>query len=216
MAYGTYEGGIGTAASDPINVPSINAPAPGSGGDFGGMGDMGQFMKQMLMEQYERKKREQAESDRLRTLAEIQAREYRARALAAEQEQAKQAQIARMGQQGQRNAMRGGGGQSLMGGEGGNSLDREVRNAQATAEIERLQSLGRPAPTRMVYGAGILAGPTLDTMAMNAYQREAFLPKGSSDVMPTAGPGGQSATMNQYDAAQAQNAKRRPDLHGNG
>lgn len=206
MAYGTYEGGIGTAASDPINVPSINAPA--AGGDFGGMGDMGQFMKQMLMEQYERKKKEQAESDRLRTLAEIQAREDRARALAAEQEQAKQAQIARMGQQGQRNAMRSG-----MGGEGGNSLDGQVRQAQGMAEIQRLESLGRGPKVRYVTGGpGILTGLTLDPMSMNAYEKEAYLPKGSSDVMPTAGPGGESATMKEYGMQQSR--KQQPQGRG--
>jgi hypothetical protein len=83
------------------------------------------------------------------------------------------------------------------------------------AEIQRLESLGRGPKVRyMTGGPGILSGLTLDPMSMNAYEREAYLPKGSSDVMPTAGPGGESATMKEYGMQQAENAERRPDLHG--
>jgi hypothetical protein len=123
---------------------------------------------------------EQAESDRLRTLAEIQAREDRARALAAEQEQAKQAQIARMGQQGQRNAMRVGGGQSLMGGGGREAAPLSpVQMAQQEAELKRLEALGGQAPQKMTNLTSGWNGMTLDPNSMNAYQRQAFLPQRS-------------------------------------
>jgi len=54
--------------------------------------------------------------------------------------------------------------------------EQEFRNAQIRGEILRLQAQSGQAPVRMVTGAGIIPGYTLDPLAMNYYQRQAYLP----------------------------------------
>jgi hypothetical protein len=58
-------------------------------------------------------------------------------------------------------------------------ITRRLRNAQARAEILRLQASEQPPPMRMVTGAGIIPGYMPDVNAMNAYQRSAYLPNSS-------------------------------------
>lgn len=58
--------------------------------------------------------------------------------------------------------------------------EQALRNAQIRAEILRLKAMENPAPMRMVTGAGITPGYMMDVNAMNAYQRQAYLPTGSS------------------------------------
>jgi len=57
-------------------------------------------------------------------------------------------------------------------------MARQLRSAQMRAEILRLQAEG--GPMRMVHGAGIVPGYTMDVNAMNAYQRAAYLPTNSA------------------------------------
>lgn len=52
--------------------------------------------------------------------------------------------------------------------------------ARERDELLQMQARQQPAPMRMVTGAGITPGYVMDTNAMNAYQRQAYLPQGSS------------------------------------
>lgn len=46
----------------------------------------------------------------------------------------------------------------------------------------KVRAKSAPPPTRTVHGPGIIPGNVMDDMAMNAYQREAYLPQGSGMV----------------------------------
>lgn len=48
---------------------------------------------------------------------------------------------------------------------------------------QRAMAAGGPPPTRMLAGPGITPGYTMDPLAMNAYQRELFLPQSATAGM---------------------------------
>lgn len=58
-------------------------------------------------------------------------------------------------------------------------MDEEVRAMDARRRILEDQEAERPAPMRMVTGAGIVPGYVMDPNAMSANQRKMFLPQGS-------------------------------------
>lgn len=61
-------------------------------------------------------------------------------------------------------------------------MERHLRDAQARAEILRLQAEGAPPPMRMTtFASGANNFYTPDVNAMNAYQRAAYLPKEAAE-----------------------------------
>lgn len=71
----------------------------------------------------------------------------------------------------------GGRGMALGSPEAANPIDLQLDFARKAGEIERLNAMSRPAPMKMTYGFNREAGYTLDPAAMNAYQRQMFLPQ---------------------------------------
>ena len=70
-------------------------------------------------------------------------------------------------------------------------------------EIMQMQARQNPAPMRMVTGAGITPGYVMDTNAMNAYQRQAYLPQNSTRAFT---PAEGAAAKTGYDEATDWNA----------
>lgn len=66
----------------------------------------------------------------------------------------------------------------------GRGVDARMEALEMGARIKQLEALTGPAPTRLVQGAGIVTGRTLDPLAMNAFQRQAYLPQGSATTLP--------------------------------
>jgi hypothetical protein len=62
------------------------------------------------------------------------------------------------------------------------SADTFMENRERDARLAQIQAGTGPAPTREVGGPGIIAGRTLDPMAMNAYQRRLYLPQAAQTV----------------------------------
>ena len=62
-------------------------------------------------------------------------------------------------------------------------IDEEAKNAALRRSIIENEQAVRPAPQRIMHGAGVVPGYVMDALAMNQAQREAFLPKGS-DMIP--------------------------------
>jgi hypothetical protein len=56
----------------------------------------------------------------------------------------------------------------------------QLERARERDELLQMQARQNPAPTRLVSGPQIIPGTVMDPSAMNAYQRDAYLPKGSS------------------------------------
>lgn len=75
-----------------------------------------------------------------------------------------------------------------LGGQAMNGDEQRLRQLQIGAEIAKLQAASAPAPTKMISGPQIIPGQVLDPMAMNAYQRQLYLPQGAS---MSGGPTGQ-------------------------
>jgi len=69
---------------------------------------------------------------------------------------------------------------------GGNSQDQYMKMLRERDDIMQMQARQNGAPMRMVTGAGITPGYVMDTNAMNAYQRQAYLPSGSAMIAPGA------------------------------
>jgi hypothetical protein len=65
---------------------------------------------------------------------------------------------------------------------GPSPIDKQLAYAQKEDQLLQMQARQNPAPMRMVTGAGIIPGYVPDTNAMNAYQRQAYLPQGSTQV----------------------------------
>lgn len=55
--------------------------------------------------------------------------------------------------------------------------DENFKRAQQRDALLQMQARQNPAPMRMVTGPGIIPGYVQDTNAMNAYQRQAYLPQ---------------------------------------
>lgn len=64
--------------------------------------------------------------------------------------------------------------------------ERQLESMRRTAEMKRLQAEMGPMPTKMLFGPGIVPGRVADINAMNAYQRQLFLPQ-SSQMVSTPG-----------------------------
>ena len=63
---------------------------------------------------------------------------------------------------------------------GGSLQDQQLRFEQQLAERAKLQAALQPPPMRtMNLRGGIIPGPVMDTNAMNAYQRQLFMPNQS-------------------------------------
>lgn len=60
--------------------------------------------------------------------------------------------------------------------------DENFKRAQQRDALLQMQARQNPAPMRMVTGPGIIPGYVQDTNAMNAYQRQAYLPKESAQA----------------------------------
>jgi hypothetical protein len=58
--------------------------------------------------------------------------------------------------------------------------DENFKRAKQRDALLQMQARQNPAPTRLVSGPQIIPGTVMDPNAMNAYQREAYLPSGSS------------------------------------
>ena len=69
------------------------------------------------------------------------------------------------------------GGSSFGGGAG--TAEQQMQQVALQDARAKLAANTGPAPTRMVTGANIIPGSTLDVDAMNGYQRQAFLPNES-------------------------------------
>lgn len=63
---------------------------------------------------------------------------------------------------------------------GKSAIDQQLEYAAKRDALLQMQARQNPAPMRMVTGPGIIPGYVQDTNAMNAYQRQAYLPQGSS------------------------------------
>lgn len=74
--------------------------------------------------------------------------------------------------------------------------DRNFRSQVQRDQILQMQARQNPAPTRLVSGPQIIPGTVMDPNAMNAYQRQAYLPNAAS-FTPTS-----------YTASQALSADR--------
>lgn len=109
------------------------------------------------------------------------------------------------------------------GGEDDTDVDRE-RNAKAMRDLAlrdaMLTQAHREAGPKIKYigGPGIITGPTMDTMGMNAIQRDLYLPKGSGmtapQEMPDAFP--DEPLMRQQQTAQGQEQREKEDPTGLG
>jgi hypothetical protein len=81
-------------------------------------------------------------------------------------------------------------GQSISG-PAGSASDRLLHARQNRAEILKMQAAEQPPPMQYVTGAGVVPGWMQDPNAMNAYQRQAYLPQ-SSEANPQADAAGQA------------------------
>jgi hypothetical protein len=82
-------------------------------------------------------------------------------------------------------------------------FEAQRRALQMRAAEAELQAQMNPAPTRMVHGAGIMSGRTLDPLAMNAFQRRAYLPNESQTIT---GPGSGMSGSKEWEQMGARNA----------
>lgn len=60
------------------------------------------------------------------------------------------------------------------------SIKTNMDHLRDRDEIMQMQAAQQPAPMRMVTGPGVTPGYVMDPNAMNAYQRELYLPKNST------------------------------------
>jgi hypothetical protein len=69
-----------------------------------------------------------------------------------------------------------------------NPMDRQLQFDQRMAEMAKLRALTSPPPMKAVTGFNQIGSASgqdvLDPSQMNAFQRQAYLPSGSSDVTP--------------------------------
>jgi hypothetical protein len=71
-------------------------------------------------------------------------------------------------------------------GVGPSGIDSELANAEKRSRIIDLEQANRPAPQRMVSGPGVTPGYVSNPNAMDASQRQAYLPSSSSFYDPEA------------------------------
>ena len=76
-----------------------------------------------------------------------------------------------------------------------------LRHAQINDQLLQMQARQQQAPMRVVGGAGIVPGYMQDVNAMNAYQRQAYLPEKSETV--SAGPETPTGSIASVDGSAA-------------
>jgi hypothetical protein len=62
------------------------------------------------------------------------------------------------------------------------NLRQAAEREQLLASMEQSKAMYQPPPTRMVFGPGVIPGPTLDVMRMSGAQRQMYLPQNSSEI----------------------------------
>lgn len=65
-------------------------------------------------------------------------------------------------------------------GGGPGTVQQQMQQIALQDAEQQVAAKSRRAPTRTVSGPNIISGETVDPLAMNAYQREAFLPQAST------------------------------------
>lgn len=86
------------------------------------------------------------------------------------------------------------------GGWSGGGAKSQLQMAQERDQILQMQARQNPAPMRMVTGPGIIPGYVMDTNAMNAYQRAAYLPNNAAAAY---GPEDSARAQGEYDDERA-------------
>lgn len=75
-----------------------------------------------------------------------------------------------------------------------------MQRARDANEMAQIQAMTRPAPTKMTYVGASPGFLELDPFAMNAYQRQAFLPQGANFYGPT---GNEAAAQGREESRRA-------------